>query len=82
MHAQGDKAIEMYLNCVERALEESPRKNHRHRIEHAGISSPDLQERMKKLEIVPIPNPPFPYEFGEIYVRHYGDRVNHMYSRS
>lgn len=26
VHAQGDKAIEMYLNCVERALEESPRK--------------------------------------------------------
>ncbi|MES9740262.1 amidohydrolase [Peribacillus frigoritolerans] len=80
VHAQGDKAIEMYLNCVEKALEESPRKNHRHRIEHAGISSPDLQERMKKLEMVPIPNPPFPYEFGEIYVQHYGDRVNHMYA--
>lgn len=79
VHAQGDKAIEMYLNCVEKALEESPRKNHRHRIEHAGISSPDLQERMKKLEMVPIPNPPFPYEFGEIYVQHYGYRVNHMY---
>ena len=67
VHAQGDKAIEMYLNCVERALEESPRKNHRHRIEHAGISSPDLQERIKKLEMIPVPNPPFPYEFGEIY---------------
>ncbi|WP_445683083.1 amidohydrolase [Solibacillus sp. FSL H8-0538] len=80
VHAQGDKAIEMYLNCVEKAMEESPRKNHRHRIEHAGISSPDLQERMKKLNIIPIPNPPFPYEFGEIYVRHYGDRVQHMYA--
>lgn len=80
VHAQGDKAIEMYLNCVEKALEELPRKNHRHRIEHAGISSPDLQERMKKLEMIPIPNPPFPYEFGEIYVQHYGDRVNYMYA--
>lgn len=80
VHAQGDKAIEMYLNCVEKAIEETPRTNHRHRIEHAGISSPDLQERMKKLGIIPIPNPPFPYEFGEIYVRHYGDRVQHMYA--
>ncbi|SFF17804.1 hypothetical protein SAMN05428981_1221 [Bacillus sp. OV194] len=80
VHAQGDKAIEMYLNCVERALEESPRENHRHRIEHAGISAPDLQERMKKLGVIPIPNPPFPYEFGDIYVHHYGDRVNHMYA--
>ncbi|MFC7392928.1 amidohydrolase [Scopulibacillus cellulosilyticus] len=79
VHAQGDLAIEMYLNCVEKALEESPRKNHRHRIEHAGISSPDLQERIKKLEVIPIPNPPFPYEFGDIYVHNYGERVNDMY---
>lgn len=80
VHAQGDKAIEMYLNCVEKALKESPRKNHRHRIEHAGISSPDLQERIERLGIISIPNPPFPYEFGEIYVKHYGDRVHHMYA--
>ncbi|MBM7645595.1 putative amidohydrolase YtcJ [Scopulibacillus daqui] len=79
VHAQGDRAIEMYLNCVEKALEESPRNNHRHRIEHAGISSPDLQERMKALEVIPIVNPPFPYEFGDIYVHHYGERVNDMY---
>ncbi|MFB7640412.1 amidohydrolase [Peribacillus butanolivorans] len=80
VHAQGDRAIEMYLNCVEKALKESPRKDHRHRIEHAGISSPDLQERMKNLELIPIPNPPFPYEFGDIYIQHYGNRVNHMYA--
>ncbi|MGE7765911.1 amidohydrolase [Peribacillus sp. NPDC096540] len=80
VHAQGDKAIEMYLNCVERALKEAPRKNHRHRIEHAGISTPDLQERMKQLEVIPIPNPPFPYEYGEIYVHNYGERVNYMYA--
>ena len=80
VHAQGDKAIEMYLNCVERALKEAPRKNHRHRIEHAGISTPDLQERMKQLEVIPIPNPPFPYEYGEIYAHNYGERVNYMYA--
>ncbi|MGE7760346.1 amidohydrolase [Peribacillus sp. NPDC097895] len=80
VHAQGDKAIEMYLNCVEKALQESPRKDHRHRIEHAGISAPDLQKKMKELGIIPIPNPPFPYEFGDIYIKHYGNRVNHMYA--
>lgn len=80
VHAQGDRAIEMYLNCVEKALNESPRIDHRHRIEHAGISSPDLQKRMKELGVIPIPNPPFPYEFGDIYIEHYGNRVNHMYA--
>lgn len=79
VHAQGDKAIEMYLNVVERALKESPRHNHRHRIEHAGISTPDLQDRIKELGMIPIPNPPFHYEFGESYIRNYGDRVNYMY---
>ncbi|WP_078410166.1 amidohydrolase [Priestia abyssalis] len=78
-HAQGDRAIEMVLNCIEKALDEQPRKNHRHRIEHAGIASADLQERMKKLGVIPIPNPPFFYEFGESYVKNYGSRVNEMY---
>lgn len=79
VHAQGDKAIEMYLNVVERALKEHPRKNHRHRIEHAGISTPDLQKRIKQLGLIPIPNPPFHYEFGESYIYNYGNRVNYMY---
>ncbi|MGG0658218.1 amidohydrolase [Rummeliibacillus pycnus] len=79
VHAQGDKAIELYLNVVERALKENPRENHRHRIEHAGISSPDLQERMKELKMIPIPNPPFPYEFGESYLTNYGERTDYMY---
>ncbi|MEG0383255.1 MAG: amidohydrolase [Solibacillus sp.] len=79
VHAQGDKAIEMYLNVIERALKESPRDNHRHRIEHAGISTPDLQARMKELQMIPIPNPPFPYEFGESYLQDYGERTNFMY---
>lgn len=79
VHAQGDKAIEMYLNVVERALREHPRENHRHRIEHAGISTIDLQRRMKDLGVIPIPNPAFPYEFGHIYQEHYGERTNYMY---
>ncbi|KIL74406.1 amidohydrolase [Bacillus badius] len=79
VHAQGDQAIDMYLNVVEKALQEAPRNNHRHRIEHAGISSPDLQERMKKLGVIPVPNPPFPYEFGESYLHNYGARTDFMY---
>lgn len=79
VHAQGDKAIEMYLNCVERALTEHPRENHRHRIEHAGISTPDLQQRIKQLNMIPIPNPPFPFEFGESYIKNYGERTEYMY---
>lgn len=78
-HAQGDKAIEMLLDCFEQALREHPRENHRHRIEHAGIASPDLQRRMKELGVVPIPNPAFIYFNGDKYREFYGDRVNVMY---
>lgn len=78
-HAQGDRAIEMLLDCIEKALENQPRENHRHRIEHAGIASPDLQRRMKELGVVPIPNPAFIYVNGDKYSEYYGDRVNVMY---
>lgn len=78
-HAQGDKAIEMVLNCIETALIEQPRVNHRHRIEHAGIAPPDLQKRMKELGVIAIPNPVFMYENGDSYITFYGERVNWMY---
>lgn len=78
-HAQGDRAIEMVLNCIEAALQEHPRLDARPRIEHAGVTEPDLLARMKQLGVVPIPNPAFFYEYGEGYVRNYGERVNHMY---
>lgn len=78
-HAIGDRAVEMVINCIEKALAEHPREDHRHRIEHAGMVPPDLMERIKTLGIVPVPNPAFFYEFGEGYVRNYGERVEHMF---
>lgn len=78
-HAQGDRAIEMMLNCIDEALKKHPRKNHRHRVEHAGITMPDLVERMRQLEVIPIPNPAFFLEYGDGYMKSYGERVNHMY---
>lgn len=78
-HAIGDKAVEMVMNCIEKALKNHPRENHRHRIEHAGMVPPDLMERMKRLGIVPIPNPAFVYEFGEGYVKNYGGRIEHIF---
>lgn len=78
-HAQGDRAIEMLLNCIENALNENPRSDHRHRIEHAGIASPDLQDRMKELGVVIIPNPAFIYANGDSYIKNFGERVNVMY---
>lgn len=81
-HAIGDKAVEMVVNCIEKSLRERPREDHRHRIEHTGMVPPDLLERIEALGIVPIPNPAFFYEFGEGYVKNYGERVEHMFPLS
>jgi predicted amidohydrolase YtcJ len=78
-HAQGDRAIEMLLTCYETVLSKHPRTDHRHRIEHAGLTMPDLLERMKKLGIITIPNPVFFHEFGDEYIRNIGERIRHMY---
>lgn len=78
-HAIGDRAVEMVMNCIEKALKKYPREDHRHRVEHAGMVPPDLMQRMQDLGIVPIPNPAFFYEFGEGYEKNYGERVEHMF---
>ncbi|GIN93887.1 amidohydrolase [Siminovitchia terrae] len=78
-HAQGDAAIEMLLNTIEKAHQLYPREEARHRIEHAGVAAPDLIERMRTLNVVPIPNPAFLYEYGDGYVKNYGVRANDMY---
>lgn len=78
VHAQGDKAIEQYLNVIERLQKEYPRADHRHRVEHLGVCPPDLQEKVEALKVIPVLNPSFPYEFGESYIQNYGERTNYM----
>jgi predicted amidohydrolase YtcJ len=78
-HAIGDKAVEMMIGAIRHALERHSRENHRHRIEHSGMTPPDLIQQIKELEIVPIPNPAFIYEFGDGYLKDYGERVDVMF---
>ncbi len=72
VHAIGDRAIEMTLDAVERAITRHPRQDHRHRIEHCGIMDPVLLERMADLEMVAAPQPPFIYYLGDSYVTNLG----------
>jgi predicted amidohydrolase YtcJ len=57
---------------MERAQREFPRKGLRHRIDHCGITPPDLQDRIVKFGIVPAMQPAFFWEFGDGYIRNYG----------
>ena len=80
VHAVGDRAIEQTLNAMERAQSEVPREGLRHRIDHCGITPPDLQRRVLEQRIVPAMQPAFFWEFGDGYINNYGrDRADVMF---
>lgn len=79
-HAVGDRAVTMIVDAIEKALKAHPRKDHRHRIEHCAMVNDELLNRIKALGIIPVPQPIFLYEFGDGYVRNYGDRSNRMFT--
>jgi predicted amidohydrolase YtcJ len=72
VHAVGDAAIDQTLTAMARAQQAHPRAGVRHRIEHCGICPPDLQARVARLGIVPAMQPAFFWEFGDGYIRNYG----------
>ncbi len=59
LHAIGDKAIEMVLNSIEKAMNENPREDHRHSIIHCQITNNQLLDRMKKLGVIGLVQPLF-----------------------
>ncbi|MFQ5819935.1 MAG: amidohydrolase [Candidatus Heimdallarchaeota archaeon] len=59
IHCIGDKAVTVALNATEITLEEKPKPNHRHRIEHASVLSKELIRRMRKLGVIASVQPPF-----------------------
>ncbi len=76
VHAIGDLAVEFILDCYEEALEEHPRPDHRHRIEHCGLVSDATLERIVRLGVVPVPQQRFIGELGDGFLRVLGrDRV-------
>ncbi|UPY35001.1 amidohydrolase [Sediminicoccus sp. KRV36] len=69
IHAIGDAAIEQVLTGME-AADATPER--RHRIEHCGFVTRDQMRRMKARGILPVPQPVFMYEFGDLYLRNLG----------
>jgi hypothetical protein len=67
VHAIGDRAINGVLDAYEAALERHPKQYHRHRIEHCGVNTPEIVERIKDLGVIPVSQPIFLYGEGESY---------------
>jgi hypothetical protein len=73
IHAIGDAAIEQVLQGMEAADSDAhPFAGRRHRIEHCGFLTRDQRRRMLARGILPVPQPVFMYEFGDLYVKNLG----------
>ncbi len=76
VHAIGDRAFDMALDAYENALEKSPRKDHRHRIEHMGnwLATQERMQRMVRSGIVAIPNIAIGYYVGDAILDCVGEK--------
>lgn len=80
IHAIGDRAVDVALDAIERALKENPRRDHRHRIEHCGVCTPKQLKRLKNLGVCVSASTCFISGVGEASIRALGEeRINWYY---
>lgn len=71
-HAIGDRAITMILDAYEGAFGDDPAPaRHRARIEHAGLCTPAILDRMARLGIIAVPQPTFVHYLGDSYLENF-----------
>jgi len=77
IHCETDGSIEQVLSAMEKALSANPRNDHRHRIEHCEIPTPDQVKRMGQAGIIAAMQPAFfPYLVDmDDYARLFGERM-------
>jgi hypothetical protein len=81
IHAIGDRGNRIVLNAIERTLKETPNEDHRVRIEHAQILSPEDIPRFSRLGIIPSMQPIHcPMDMGFTEVRVGPERVKGAYN--
>jgi len=74
IHAIGDVGIDTTISALESALASSPKRDHRHRIEHLELPTHQHIKQMSKLKIVASMQPNFVGEWGGINGM-YADRL-------
>jgi len=67
-HAIGDRAIDIVLDAVEKALRERPDPDHRMSIEHCSLPTFEAIDRMKRLGVLPSSSVGFIYELGPAHL--------------
>ena len=72
IHAIGDQAVDNTLTALEKAQAAYPRQGSRHRLEHGHICPPDLQKRIKDLDLCIAMQPAFLYYLGGSHITFLG----------
>jgi len=67
-HAIGDRAIDIVLDAIEKALTETPAADHRMRIEHCTLPTDEAIDRMKRLGVIPSSSVGFIYELAPAHL--------------
>jgi predicted amidohydrolase YtcJ len=52
VHCIGDRTMYLALDCIEKALKDNPREDHRHSIVHCQITDETLLNKYKELDVV------------------------------
>jgi len=81
VHSNGDRDIDALLDAYANALEQFPREDHRHRIEHCSIVGKDTRilERIQNLGIIPVFHE-YTYEHGDKYGDYGEERIAMMHA--
>ncbi len=80
-HANGDRAIAMYLDIMEELQAKYPRDDPRNRDIHCTLVNPELVQKIKKLGILPTIFGPYPYYHGDKLIPAFGEkRLEWMFS--
>ena len=72
LHANGDLAIDMALEAIEKAQTDYPRLDPRHRIEHCTVINESILKRMRALGVMALPFASYLWQHSEKLVPFYG----------
>ena len=73
-HANGDSAIDMYLDIMEEAQAKYPREDPRNRIIHCTVINPAIVNRIKELDMLPTIFGAYPYYHGDKLLPAFGEK--------
>ncbi|UCH02276.1 MAG: amidohydrolase [Candidatus Bathyarchaeota archaeon] len=81
VHANGERAINMFLDVIEEAQQKYPRKDPRNRIIHCTVITSKIVQRIKRLGILPTIFGPYPYYHGDKILPAFGaKRLERMFA--